>query len=436
MSLPEYQEGTQSLYTTWDLSFTQLEHQNAEAAKLLKLLAYFDNQCIWYELLCAGRHKDKPQWFVDLTSDLFAFEDAMSTLVQFCFVEAHPSSGSYSMHVCVHDWALGGLNHEIDTSHYWLAFDCIAGAIISDDRDMFSGMKYGRLAEHAVRLLHARFQNTLNQPDLDSEKFPQILLVGELLRGQSRFQAAEKWYGQALARMIRVLGVDNSITLSAFLAFGRLYHDQGTLVEAEQMYQKVLIGAEKVLGRDDPLTLNAVNNLGLLYLRQQNLAAAEDAFERALAGKESALGVDHKSTLTTVHNFGKVLLMQGRIVEAEKMYLRALEGREKALGVNHILTLRTVHNLASIYHENNQLQQAEGMYQRALVGKEQTLGPDNISTLATVHNLGSLFNDQGRKEEAELMYRRALAGREKTLGSNHASTLLTAKCLRGLGCAP
>ena len=52
LQLQEYQDRT--LYTTWDLSYTRLESEDPDAAKLLKLLAYFDNQSIWYELLHAG----------------------------------------------------------------------------------------------------------------------------------------------------------------------------------------------------------------------------------------------------------------------------------------------------------------------------------------------------------------------------------------------
>ena len=46
--LHEYSERT--LYTTWDLSYARLEAEDSYAAQLLKLLAYFGNQSLWYEL--------------------------------------------------------------------------------------------------------------------------------------------------------------------------------------------------------------------------------------------------------------------------------------------------------------------------------------------------------------------------------------------------
>jgi hypothetical protein len=60
LRLQEYQGRT--LYTTWGLSHKRLESDETEAAKILKLLAYFENQSIWYELLRGGLTDDLPEW--------------------------------------------------------------------------------------------------------------------------------------------------------------------------------------------------------------------------------------------------------------------------------------------------------------------------------------------------------------------------------------
>ena len=59
--LREYRDRT--LYTTWNISFTRVEQEDPEAAQLLKLLAYFDNQNVWFELLRAGSGDSTPSWF-------------------------------------------------------------------------------------------------------------------------------------------------------------------------------------------------------------------------------------------------------------------------------------------------------------------------------------------------------------------------------------
>ena len=52
MQLHEYQDRT--LYITWNLSYSRLVNDDPDAAYMLRLLAYFDNQEIWYDLFHAG----------------------------------------------------------------------------------------------------------------------------------------------------------------------------------------------------------------------------------------------------------------------------------------------------------------------------------------------------------------------------------------------
>ena len=44
----DYEERT--LYSTWNVSFQQIQNQDPAAAELLKLMAYLDNQDLWYGL--------------------------------------------------------------------------------------------------------------------------------------------------------------------------------------------------------------------------------------------------------------------------------------------------------------------------------------------------------------------------------------------------
>jgi hypothetical protein len=46
----ESQEYDRTLYTTWNLSLRQVEAQDPEAAQMLRLIAYFSNTDLWYEL--------------------------------------------------------------------------------------------------------------------------------------------------------------------------------------------------------------------------------------------------------------------------------------------------------------------------------------------------------------------------------------------------
>lgn len=86
------------------MSYSRLGQDDKLATRTLRLLAYFDNQQIWYELLHAGRQDDSPAWLQEVAAEHMDFGNVMGTLVDYGLVEAHPATRSYSMHNSVHDW--------------------------------------------------------------------------------------------------------------------------------------------------------------------------------------------------------------------------------------------------------------------------------------------------------------------------------------------
>jgi tetratricopeptide (TPR) repeat protein len=392
--LPDYPART--LFTTWNLSFEQIQRENMKAAWLLKFFAYLDNRDIWYDLLrCAGKDRENPGWFIDSVGDKFIFESVMQVLTKYCLVESSYETGSYSLHVCVHDWTLNDLNQEVEVTFYRLALDCLSYHVPASDWGNLSSEAYTRFTPHATRLAHGRFMIILDQQRFSQKEFAKVEPIAELLYRKGQFTATESIQRLLLTSKELALGPDHSSTLNTVNNLGSLYADQGKLGEAERMYQRALAGKEQALGPDHSSTLDTVNNLGNLYADQGKLGEAERMYQRALAGKEQALGPDHSSTLYTVNNLGNLYKNQGKLGEAERMYQRALAGKEQALGPDHSSTLDTVYNLGNLYADQGKLGEAERMYQRALAGYEQALGPDHSSTLDTVNNLGLLYKNQG-----------------------------------------
>lgn len=227
---------------------------------MLRLLAYFDNQEVWYDLLCIGLSGDLPEWLRTTLEERTSFESTMGTLVDYCLVEVQHRSQSYSMHNCVHDWTLGELNATITSDFYWYAFDCVAENIKKDDWDVLAHATYSRISQHAIRLTHSRFEKC------------NVLEVGIFGREHK---------AGYIAHMLR---------------------EQVQLLAAEQMYVRALVGYKKALGSDHISTLGIVNNLGSLYTNRGKLNEAEAMYLRALAGLEKVLGPEHSSTRCVVRN--------------------------------------------------------------------------------------------------------------------------------------
>lgn len=419
--LQEYKDRT--LSTTWNLTYSRLEIDDPLAARALEVLAYFDNQEIWFELLHAGLDDRSPDWLQKMAEEYVDFENVMGTLVEYCLLEAHPNQGSYSMHNCVHDWALARLKHNTNRQLSLYALDCVAASTdYNEDIGQLGFLRYARLARHGLQLTHHVFEGSLSAEELLSTKFKATLWVAGLLKEQQQWLAAEQMYARTVTLMKRAIGPEHKETLTAINNLGFIYWQQGKNVEAEQMYKQALAGEEKVLGPDNPLTLVTVINIGSLYTKQGRLIEAEHMLKRALSVHETARGLNDPATLERISSLGVLYSRQGKDVEAQQMHKQSLAGNERAFGPDHLTTLRAVYNIACIYARQGKFNEAEQMYQRVLAGREKALGADHIATLKVVRHLAHVYNAQGRSDDDEQMYKRALAGYEKALGLGHNST--------------
>jgi len=415
-----------ALYSTWDISYAQVDQKSANSAMLLRLWAYFDSEDLWFELLRGGR-RTGPAWLRELTDDSVTFNDAVRVLCNYGFASAHItgeegcSSGprGYSMHNCVHKWTAHVLNSEWYAEMARLALQCVGAHIPAETQPEY-WLTQRRLLRHANRCLAMQLAREGSRPEEDTGVFHGL---GDLFTSQSQLGDAEIVYGWALEGRLKALGSEHPLTLATVHALGFLYKYQGRMQDARSMYDRALRGREKILGVDHISTLETVNNLGYLCKDQGHLADAEALYLRALHGRTRVLGPDHISTLQTVSALGNLYVTLGQLQQAKEMYDRALQGRETALGREHISTLKTVQSLGNLYKNLGQIQIAEAMYLRALDGREKAFGQDHLSTLNTVNNLGLLYADQGRLDDAEAMHNRAFRGYKRALGLAHMWTL-------------
>ncbi|KAK5188299.1 hypothetical protein LTR99_011136 [Exophiala xenobiotica] len=144
-----------SLYTIWQITFDRIQRQNAAAAKLLQWWAYFDRQDVWFELLRHARSADD-EWIQKLAGDELNFNEAVTLLCSFGLVDVDRSlslplgAERYSVHSCVHSWAVSVLNQKWDEGLAKLALACVASEVPSTtEKDWW--LLQRRLLQHATR---------------------------------------------------------------------------------------------------------------------------------------------------------------------------------------------------------------------------------------------------------------------------------------------
>jgi tetratricopeptide (TPR) repeat protein len=398
------------------ISYHEIQKRDLDAAKLLLVLAHFDNRDLWYELIQGCCYSsDVPLWLKRITASSLAFKISVRTLLEFSLLEIKPHRGAYMMHSVVQNWCLHVAS--LEENIHPLQLSKMALIAVGYATHEVSDSNYYVLQQRLIP--HARHVCRGDWLICDVEIWGALHSLGDLYFELGSLKEAEEMYQRALLGRENALSPEHTSTLSTVNCLGNLYKEQGKLKEAEEMYQRALLGREKVLGPEHTSTLGTVNNIGNLYKEQGKLKEAEEMYQRALSGREKTFGPEYPATLSIVNNIGNLFRAQGKLELAEQMYQRALLGRERALGLEHAFTLATVTNLGNLYKDQGKLEQAEELYQRALTGREKVLGLEHMFTLNTVGNLGLLYQDQGKPKNAEEMYQRALAGFEKTLGSDH-----------------
>ncbi|KAL3485287.1 hypothetical protein BJX62DRAFT_229608 [Aspergillus germanicus] len=268
-STRHYQQG--NIVQTWLVTYQEIQKRDPTAAKLLLLLAFFDNQDIWYELIQSGMNcSDPPTWLKEAVSSKLVFKAKLKSLIGFSLVETKQHEGSYTLHPVVQDWCshMAAFDESVDQLHEITMISVGNMVPRNDERD------YARLQQ---RLLpHADYLTRKERHSWREDRLDICTAwngLGNLYLNQGKLQEAEEMYQRALAGFERALGPDHTSTLDTVSNLGNLYSGQGKLHDAEEMYQRALVGKEK-----------------------GKLQEAEEMYQRALARKEKALSPGHLKT--------------------------------------------------------------------------------------------------------------------------------------------
>ena len=130
MTQQHHHNATGSILTYLTISFNELQKKNQDAANLLILCAFLDNQDIWYELftpaLDSDLTKELPDWLYRCVGNQLEFEKCTRFLTRSSFVTANIEPLSFSVHSVLQRWCF----HNSDKREIaWLAIIIVASAV-------------------------------------------------------------------------------------------------------------------------------------------------------------------------------------------------------------------------------------------------------------------------------------------------------------------
>jgi tetratricopeptide (TPR) repeat protein len=354
MDDPEFKGSSnygRAVYTTWDISFAELERRAAAEASesvsykaailLLRLFSFFHFEGIrndtfrraakasgkWLPplppdsqlLLLLQRNKDN-DW------DSFNFRQGIRVLSMFSLVHSE-GSGTYSIHRLVHQWMQDRLPKSHCSTIGLLAADVLARS--EDNGESADDCTHRRgLLVHLIPLTAHLEQNEL----MDQLSADALQKMAWIYHDGGKVVEAEGLLRQAASLVNKD---DPDVTeqyMSIMSSLAAALYDLGKFKEAEVIEQRVLEWREEHLGIDDTSTSRARRNLALTLYQLGRYRTAKEMQAQDVAWHKAHLGPDHLDTYRIMNDLAITLRELGELTEARELGVQVHEGGKSTLG--------------------------------------------------------------------------------------------------------
>ncbi|KAI1747810.1 P-loop containing nucleoside triphosphate hydrolase protein [Xylaria castorea] len=373
-----------SVITTWQISFEYIRSQRRTATELLSLMSFFDCQGIQDHLVqpnpqnknhdYKAHSNDESISISEISND--AFEEDIAALQNYSLISTNETGDTFEMHGLVQLSTRKWLDTHKETEKFKM--QCISRlARVFPEPEFSNWPACRKLFPHVEQ---AALYDLEDKESQQLEDFQQMLYYGG-------------WYSS----------------------------DQGRYAAAETMLQKAIATAKKVFDAEDNMA-NAMNTLAFVYMRQKRWKLAEQLFRETLKIREAVLEPDHPSILLSMSSLASAYLYQGLLDVAELEFAQLIKKEEMVLGPEHPYTLMSMQSLAFVYRNQKRWQEAELLLVQVVEVCKRVQGPEHPDTLSSMYNIASTYTDQERWQEAELL----LVQHPNTLSNMYSLTFIYA----------
>ncbi|KAI1137114.1 P-loop containing nucleoside triphosphate hydrolase protein [Hypoxylon sp. FL0543] len=443
-----------SIITTFQISFDHIRSERRSATDLLSLMSFFNCQGIPDDLVRpeglerldngedaddeirddteSSSEDDEVETTGSETADSHCdldeqFEEDIATLRNYCLIKINATGDTFEMH------ALVQLSME-----KWLA--------AHGEAEIFKANYLGRMARACPRtdrvnrerrrklLPHAEI--TLNHRPEDEESLQDWALVlfngGYYATEQGRHATARKLTEEALAAIEKIYGKKSFLTLNAMSLLGCVYLGCGFYKEAESMFSEGLGARKRVFGADHPDTLTSMNLLARTYWRQDRLEEAEELQVQHLEASKRIFGTESPETLLSMDDLALIYRDQGRLEEAEELRVQQLEAYKRILGTENPKTLLSMDGLALIYRDQGRLEEAKELIACVLGVAKRVLGGEHLYTLTAMNTMALIWESLGRIDDAIRLMEECAQKTDRVSGPGHPHTKRVLSNLSGM----
>ncbi|HEY1703395.1 MAG TPA: FxSxx-COOH system tetratricopeptide repeat protein [Trebonia sp.] len=416
----------------WRISVGKLSDAQPAAMDLLRCCAYFGAEPIPRDIFRRGLQESGSRLNEMLASPI-VLARVIRDIARFALATIDPSARTIQVHRLIQALLRDDLSSEEQDMFRHEVHLLLAGGAPADPYDETSWPRFAELVGHitpsevrrcrdprvrkfAVNLVIYPYRSAdyssaqrfaerfLRQWRADSgEDHPDVLhlrlLLGNILREQGGYEAANEVVGTALEQARHVLGIDHEISMGLASSHGANLRALGDFAAARELDEESARLAEARLGPSNPSTLSMKHNLALDYGLMGEYAAARELHQSTYVEQSQAqAGVSKVSVLAAWSGLSRAVRLSGDYSAALLLAEDAYEFGRQELGPDSPLTLRSGKELSIAQRVSGD---ADPELAADLLARyRRRLGEGHPNTLAMANALANTYRVLGRIDEA------------------------------------
>jgi tetratricopeptide (TPR) repeat protein len=447
----EYQT---SVTAAWSVSVAKVRQQLPPAEELLRVCAFFGPEPIPRDVFRRGTQATGTR-VSDLMQDSILFARAIRELGRFALISI--GGRSISVHRLVQALLRGELDPDERSSYRHDVHKILAAAAPPGPADDRLWPRYRELLPHVTsaatefptctdKQVRAFALDVMRYLYLDGDhtsceeltsRFIQRWMVdsgaddpavidarrhyGNVLRALGRYDEAINLNRDNVTAARRVIGEDDSVTLSIQTSVAADERTRGNFAAARDIDAEVLTLSQKAFGLSNPQTMRSISNLALDHGLNSDYKTAQEMSQQAYQRlSESNTGVSPTEVLIAWYQMAWSLRLQGKYSDARDVGEDALDYGRERLGADHYATIRTATSLSVALRRiaagrEEGLQLAEETYELSR-NRQGEIHPD---TMAAAMNLINSRRTNGVTEAAMTLAEEVVGAYPRLYGADH-----------------
>lgn len=380
-----------SVATTWSMSFKIVQNSHAQAAKLLRILAYLNPDGILLDFLRDGAEALAPD-LQQMVANLSQMATALLELEKFSLIKWDRVLRALSIHRLVQIVVRDEMSDSEKTS--------TLSSVIILCRHAFPNL----INDESLPLCRL-YQNQVTEPlrwvttIRTTESAGVLMRVGHFILEEGNPKESEKYLEQSIEISTEIEGRDAYSTLTALSLLARVYLGEGRVAEGAELMETLFAKHKQLFGDNSPVTLSANHHLLLALYELGRYSAVASLAPELIEKEKRVLGEDDPNTVSTMSLLVFTYREQGRLAEATELGEVLLKGMKK-LGEERIETIVIMNLLVTVYLRQNRISEAANLAKNVADISVRVLGEDHPRALDAVRYLALTDFMQGRSVEA------------------------------------